>query len=104
MTLDEDLKHAVDWQGQRTASEICAFIEARTAQIERAADELHRTGAASHWLSLADATIQKVSATVTGPLLVMLAKSCDYHDIACIEFFRVGAPLVSLIPSAAVHA
>ena len=94
VALDADLQHAVDWQGQRTASDICAFLEARVSQRERAADELRRTGAVSHWLSAADAATQKVSANVNGPLLCMLAESCSYHDPDCINLFRYGAPLV----------
>ena len=33
---------------------------------------------------------------MNGPLLEALAREIDYHDVECIEMFRVGAPLVGV--------
>ena len=75
-------------------------IEQRTSlivQIEAAAKELESSGERGRWLASADPLVREVSKDVNGPLLEMLADAIDFHDRDCIEFFRKGCPLVSLL-------
>jgi len=75
-------------------------IEQRTSlieQIEAAAKELESSGERGRWLASADPLVREISKDVNGPLLEMLADAIDFHDRDCIELFRTGCPLVSLL-------
>ena len=63
-------------------------------QIERAAREMWSNGACQEWMANADPNVHKVAADVNGPLLELLASSCDHHDIDAINLFRSGGVIV----------
>lgn len=78
----------------------CQVIEQRTGiieQIEAAAEELKSNGEREGWLASADPLVREVSKDVNGPLLEMLAEAINFHDCECIELFRKGCPLASLL-------
>ena len=43
---------------------------------------------------MADVDVAKISEGVHGPLLKALAERAGYHDVAAVELFRTGAPII----------
>jgi len=72
--------------------------ERRITQIERTAAELRQSGAAEAWFEGADANVRTVAAEVNGPLLELLAQGCGHNDLESVQLFRLGAPLVGVLP------
>lgn len=87
------------------------------AQIEAACGEMRETGQCAAWFSNADDKVRQVrmyavripcicvrnfamqvAHEVNGPMLELLASEIDYHDAACIDSFRYGAPLFGVLP------
>jgi len=87
-------------------------------EIEATAQLLRSSGRCAAWFAGADPMVAKarrmlralcrmsmlavyvavvqVSEGVNGPLMLLLAEACGYHDAAAIELFRRGGPLVRL--------
>jgi hypothetical protein len=49
-----------------------------------------KRGDCKKWLAHADPDVKKLSETVNGPILELLAKRIKYKDAECIEMFRKG--------------
>lgn len=94
--------------------QVNAHREKTISEIEMRAKEMRRCGATADWANVKDSRLREAAHGVNGPLLVgylcrvfafvsaacacecqeSLAKDINYHDIGCIEMFRVGAPLL----------
>ena len=61
-------------------------------QIEKVASEMRKNGSCKKWFEEADPDdeLMKVSGSVNGPMLQLLAESIKYHDMECVDMFRVG--------------
>ena len=68
--------------------------------IEARGRVLSDCGAIAEWFSQADIRVRTVACDVNGPLLEELARSVNYHDLECVEHFRLGAPLYGRLPAA----
>ena len=69
--------------------------EATIHAIEQLATEMAADGSKKAWSNSArDPALKRFAEEVHGPMLELLAKRAGYHDGACVELFRTGAPLV----------
>ncbi len=109
---------AVEWMAKRTPREAIEQREATLRRIRALAKKFEESGASvlsclplavilsltalpagetARWFDGCDHKVKEVSHRVNGPLLVALAEATGFHDKACIEFFRRGAPLLGVL-------
>jgi len=96
--VSADVWAAVEWVNARPSDQINAERERLICDIEAEARALHVSGDVARWHVGADAGVRKVATGVNGPLMEALAARTVFQDAACIEFFRLGAPAVGLLP------
>ena len=65
--------------------------------VEELGQRLWASGLSADWFKGADAGIMGVAGDVNGHLLELLLSAHGYHDVACVELFRKGAPACSLL-------
>ena len=114
VTVAEEVAEVVVWLSQRSAAEVNEYREKAILRIEAFARELRRSGQSADWANADDPRLREAADGVNGPLLVScgifchafvfvvcicacqerLAKYIKFHDCACVEMFRRGAPLV----------
>ena len=114
VTVAEEVAEVVVWLSQRSAAEVNEYREKTILRIEAFARELRRSGKSADWANAKDPNLRKAADGVNGPLLVScgvfclalyfvmwmcacqerLAKYIKFHDCACIDMFRRGAPLL----------
>ena len=92
VTVPVDVADALAWQAVRSPEQVMQDRECIVASIEARAAQLWRDGTCDAWYKGCDERLRSVSRTVNAPLLLELATKCDYHDIDCVEMFRVGTP------------
>ena len=96
--LPSEVSEALSWVTARTAAQVNADREAIVRQIEFEAGDLVSSGAAARWMLSASPEVRSVAKGVNGPLLERLAHRAGFEDLACIEFFRWGAPAAGPLP------
>ena len=84
---------AVQWQANKTPSEIIAAREEMISQIEFAASELRESGKNAHWFRESDVVTKKVCEGVNGFLFQELLWASDHCDLEVVELFRQGLPV-----------
>jgi len=92
--LPEGVCEALTWQSNRSSADIIAFRESVLARLEASAKHMWGSGACISWLASADSIVQKISASVCGPLLEALVFESGYHDAGCPAVFKRGGRLV----------
>ena len=92
--LSVDLEAATGWVARRTPDEVNRSRLHIINEIENAAKILCNAGSCANWLSGADPDVARLCREVNGPIMESLAKLCDFHDVAAIDLFRYGGPLV----------
>ena len=102
VVLHADIIAAIEWQAARSADEVMQAREKVVCEIEALGARLWANGTVAGWYRGCDGAIARVSATVNGPLLEMLCAAARHGDPACIEFFRIGAPLMGLLDEAGI--
>ena len=98
IAISTDVWDAVHWVNERSSDHIIAERERIIQSIEDEARELHASGAVHKWFDGADAGVRTVAQGVNGPLLRELAVRTDFQDLACVDFFRAGAPAIGPLP------
>ena len=69
-------------------AQVIAHREAATRRIEKMGAQLWASGECARWFNGCDPAVARVSESVNGPLLRMLARECDHPDSEVVEFFR----------------
>ena len=95
--LNDDVRQCLLWVASRSEDQIIADRESFICRIEQRGNHLLTSGAVEKWFVGSDEYVRAVSRTVNGPLLEELAHGVNFHDSACIEHFRVGAPLYGVL-------
>ena len=96
--LPSDLLDAIAWMGKRTPFQVMQERENIMRSIEAKAAQIKQSMVWSQWqASIRDEKIRALVKGVNGPMMRLLAKKAQYHDAACVDLFRDGAPLVGKI-------
>ena len=96
--LEGCLVEALEWQAARSPKQIMEEREAVICALEDACARMFKSGLVADWYAGCDENIKTLCRVVNGPLLEQLAKITQHCDPVCIEFFRVGAPLLGKLP------
>ena len=97
--LSDDVHQALDWLVGHSAEACNSYREAMVAAIEADAKRLRENGDAEKWLLQADSSIQKLCASINGPLFDLLLKASSHPDADCADLLRYGAPLLGKLPA-----
>jgi len=92
--VPRDVSDALEWVAARSAQRVMEEREAIISSIEADAKMMWASGACEKWFGVCDAEVREVAATVNGPLMHELALRAEHCDVACVDFFRQGAPLL----------
>ena len=65
--------------------------EAMISQLERANEEMWRSGLCEKWFEGCDAATRRVAGRFNGPLMYALLSAAGYEDAACTDLMRHGA-------------
>ena len=96
--FEPELQQCLAWISERSPASVMKEREEIMQCIEARAAELRASGAVDTWFQGADEQVRAVSASVHGPLLAELAQAVSFHDCACVDMFRHGAPLYGSLP------
>jgi len=81
---------AVQWQADKTPSQIIAAREEMISQIEFAASELRDSGKNAWWFEQCDEVTKKACDGVSGFLFQELLRASRHCDLQVTELFRQG--------------
>ena len=105
-SVKDDVRAAAEWAASTPAEEaqpppfrarqararrvrqVIAHREAAVSRVEKIGAQLKASGECARWFNGCDPAVARVSESVNGPLLRMLARECDHPDSEVVEFFR----------------
>ena len=90
MPLDPDVVEAIEWQAERTPTEVIQQREAMIQKLEEANAALWRSGKCVKWFERCDDITRGVSKGVNGYLLQELLSASHHFDVAAADLFRDG--------------
>ena len=97
--LPPQVVKALRWMELCTVDERTAWREHATSHIEALAQRCISSGECVEWFSQAGDIVRNVAKDVNGPLLEILAKATEYHDVPCAFLFKDGSLLFGPLPS-----
>ena len=89
---------AILWTAKRSAGQARAERDRIMVSLRKRAAALWANGAVEAWFHSAEPGVRKVAQHVNGPLCAEIAQAIGFQDAACVELFRVGAPLIGVLP------
>ena len=97
--LSPDFVNCLERSIQSSPAELREWREEQICHIERVALSHIESGRTADWLASADPAIQRISASVNGPLLCDLIQLSGHCDTSMPELFRSGASVSGVLPS-----
>ena len=85
-----DVADALAWQAARSPEQVMQERERVVAALESRGAQLWKEGKVDEWFKGCDPRVRRVAQTVNAPLLLELARECNYHDTEVVEKFRSG--------------
>ena len=97
--LGKEIEDFLNWRTRVSNKEAQEYRESAIRSIEQRSEQLWKSGQVTKRIAGSDPIIKRSARHANGPLLGQLCQDVLFEDIACVGFFKEGAPLVGNSPS-----